>query len=313
MKKLAIPTSVTRAFHKGVFNVKKHSPEILIVAGIVGTVASGVLACRATLKVNAVLDEAKDNIDKIHKAKENGITAAGEEYFEEDSKKDLAIVYAQTGVKLAKLYAPAIILGAASITGIVTSHRILTKRNVALATAYAAANTSFKEYRNRVVERFGKELDNELRYNIKAKEVEETVVDENGNEKVVKYTAEVADPNALSLYARCFDETCRGWERDANQNRFFLHQQQAWANDKLQERGYLSLNDVYEALGFPMTAEGAVVGWVYNEENPVGDNYVDFGIFNNIHDEARRRFVNGYEKSVWLDFNVDGYLYELMQ
>lgn len=313
MKKLAIPNSVTRAFHKGVFQIKKHSPEILIVAGVVGTVASGVLACKATLKVNEVLDGAKNDIDKIHTAKEKGVTEAGKEYYEEDSQKDLALVYVQTGVKLAKLYAPAVILGAASITSIVASHRILTKRNVALATAYAAANTSFKEYRNRVVERFGKELDRELRYNIKAKEVEETVVNEDGTETVVKKTVETFDPNSMSVYARCFDETCMGWERDAEQNRIFLWQQQCWLNDKLKEKGYLTLNDAYEALGFQKTRDGVVVGWVYDEKDPVGDNFVDFGIFNDIHNEANRRFVNGYEKSVWIDFNVDGYLYDLMK
>lgn len=312
MKKLAIPNNITRAFHKGVFQIKKHSPEILIVAGVVGTVASGVLACKATLKVNEVLDDAKVDIDRIHTAKEKGVTEAGQEYHEEDHQKDLAIVYVQTGVKLAKLYAPAVILGAASITGIVASHRILTKRNVALATAYAAVDTGFKEYRNRVVERFGKELDRELRYNIKAKEVEETVVNEDGTETIVKETVEVADPNAMSIHARCFDETCRGWERDATQNLFFLRQQQAFLNDRLQERGYVTLNEMYEALGMQLTPEGAVVGWVYNENEPVGDNFVDFGIYD-LHDTQKRRFVNGYEKSIWIDPNIDGYIYDLMK
>jgi hypothetical protein len=313
MKKLAIPNSVTRTFHKGLFQIKKHSPEILIVAGVIGTVASGVLACKATLKVNDVLDDAKVDIDKIHTAKEKGVTEAGKDYYEEDAQKDLTLVYVQTGVKLVKLYAPAVLLGAASITGIVASHRILTKRNVALATAYAAVDTGFKEYRSRVVERFGKDLDRELRYNIKAKEIEETIVDEDGNETVVKQTVEVADKQGLSAYARCFDETCSGWERDAEQNRFFLHQQQCWLNDKLQEKGYVTLNEAYEALGFPKTREGVVVGWVFDKNNPDCSNHIDFGLFDDIHNSANRLFINGYEKSVWLDFNVDGYIYDLMK
>lgn len=312
MKKLAIPSNITRAFHKGVFQLKKHSPEILIVAGVVGTVASGVLACKATLKVNEVLDDTKTSVDRIHTATEKGVTEAGKLYNEEDAQKDLTLVYVQTGVKLAKLYAPAIILGAASITGIVASHRILTKRNVALAAAYTAVDTGFKEYRNRVVERFGKELDRELKYNIKAQEVEEIVTDEKGEEQIVKTTIDVVDPNSISPFARFFDETCLNWQRDANLNRFFLMRTQAYLNDKLKEKGYITLNEVYEELGFDKIPEGVITGWIYDEEHPVGDNFIDFGIFD-LHNTQKRRFVNGYEKSILLDFNVDGNIYELMQ
>ena len=111
MKKFDISNKFSRTFNKIGFQLKKHSPEILVVAGVIGTVASAVMACKATLKVNEVIDESKKDIDKIHEAIEHGCTAAGEDYTVEDSKKDLSIVYIQTGVKLAKLYAPAIALG----------------------------------------------------------------------------------------------------------------------------------------------------------------------------------------------------------
>jgi hypothetical protein len=155
MNKTDIMNQVTRTFSKVGFELKKHSPEILVVAGVVGTVASTVMACKATLKVNEVLDEPKETIEKIHTAVETGETEAGLPYNVEDSKKDLAIVYVQTGVKLAKLYAPAIGIGVLSIACILKSNNILQKRNVALAAAYTAVDKSFKEYRNRVVERFG--------------------------------------------------------------------------------------------------------------------------------------------------------------
>lgn len=299
-----LTTKATRAFHKVGFQLKKHSPEILVVTGIVGTVASAVMACKATTKVSTIMDKTKTNIDTIHECANNPELA--EEYTQEDSKKDLVIVYAQTGVELAKLYGPSVLLGAASITSILVGHNILRKRNLALAAAYKAVDTGFKRYRGRVVERLGEQMDRELQYDIKAKEVEETVVDKKGKEKTVTKTIEVANPIAAqSPYTVCFDETCSGWQRDAEANKFFLLRQQDYANEKLKARGYLFLNEVYDMIGARRTKAGQVVGWVYDESNPIGDNYIDFGIFD-IHSEAARNFVNGLEKSIWLSFNVDG-------
>ena len=279
--------------------------------GLVGTVASAVMACKATLKVNEITDEAKENIEKIHVALDKGYTEAGEEYTEEDSKKDLTITYIQTGVKLARNYAPAIVLGSLSAASIITGHNMLRKRYIATAAAYTLIDKSFKDYRGRVVERFGKELDQELRYNIKAKEVEEIEVDEKGKEKVVKKTINVIDPNDVSDYAKFFCEGCHGWSKDPEFNLMFLKRQQAWANELLKSRGHLFLNECYDLLGIDRTQAGNVVGWIYDKEHPNGDNYVDFGIYD-IDDERKRAFVNGYERSILLDFNVDGNILELM-
>jgi hypothetical protein len=225
-----------------------------------------------------------------------------DQYSPEDAKKATTIVYVQSGVKLVKLYGPAVAVGAASLACLLGSNHILRKRNVALAAAYTAVDKSFKAYRGRVVERFGKELDRELRYNIKAKEVEEIVTNENGEEEIVKSTIEVPHFDDHSMYARCFDETCLGWTRDAEYNLMFVKQIQNWANDRLETKGYVFLNEVYEMLGMQKTRAGQEVGWVKDGD---GDNYIDFGIFD-LHDKQKRRFVNGYEKSIWLDFNVDG-------
>lgn len=310
MKNLAIVNSMTRNLHKVGFKFKKHSPEILIVAGVVGTVASAVMACKATLKVNDILEETKVEIEKV-KTVVADETISEEKYSEQDAKKDLAIIYANTGIKLVKLYGPSIILGTLSITGILASNNILRKRNIALAAAYKAIDTGFKEYRNRVVERFGEELDKELRYNVKAKEIKEKVVDENGKEKTVKKTINVADPNFYSDYARCYDDGCKGWVKDSEYNLMFLRNTQSFMNEKLRAQGYLFLNDVYDALGIPRSKAGQVVGWIYDEKNPNGDNFVDFGIYD-LYKEGSRDFVNGYERTIWLDFNVDGPILDLI-
>lgn len=309
--KLQIPSNITRSFHKVGFKLKKNSPEILVVAGVIGTVTSAVMACKATLKVNEVVEDAKKDIDRIHTAVEKGETEHGLPYSVEDSKKDLTITYVQTGVKFIKLYGPAIALGTLSLAGVIQSNNILRKRNIGLAAAYAAVDKGFKDYRGRVIERFGKELDHELRHNIKAKEVEEVIVNEDGTEQVVKKTVNVADPNEISDYARFFDETCLGWERNAEYNLNTLKGVQAWANERLKTEGFLFLNEVYEALGMQKTQAGQVVGWVYDESNPDCDNFVDLGIYD-VHDMQKRRFVNGYEKSILIDPNVDGNVWKLM-
>lgn len=312
MKKTELMNNLSRTFNKVGFNLKKHSPEILVVAGVVGTVTSAVMACKATTKLNGILEDAKTDIDKIHEVSADEEFMAEHDYTEEDSKKDLAIVYTQTAIKLVKLYAPSVILGGLSIGAMLTSNNILRKRNVALAAAYTAVDKSFKEYRGRVVDRFGKELDRELRYNIKAKEVEETIVDENGKEKTVKKTVNVVDPTVYSDYAKFFDDGCTGWTKDPEFNLMYLKRQQEYANDLLQAKGHLYLNEVYDMLGIPRTKAGQVVGWIYDEKNPVGDNFVDFGIYDSALKEVNRDFVNGYERTILLDFNVDGNILDLM-
>lgn len=311
MNKTEIISNLTRTFNRTGLKIKKHSPEILLTAGTVGVVVSGVMACKATLKVNEILDESKQQINTIHSVAADPNMA--EKYTAEDSKKDLAIVYTQTAVKMIKLYGPSVGLGVVSLGCMIGSNRILSKRNVALAAAYTAVDKSFKEYRGRVIERFGKQLDKELRYNIKAKEIEEVSKDENGNEVVKKEVVDVIedDPNNYSPYSIVFDDGNEGWDPDPERTKFFLIQQQNWANERLKAKGHLFLNEVYDMLGARRTKAGAQVGWVYDEKNVVGDNYVDFGIFDTRRSKARD-FVNGYEKVIVLDFNVDGYILDLI-
>lgn len=302
--KTDIMKSVNGVTSKAVMKLKKHSPEILVVAGITGTVVSAVLACKATTKVAEILDETKGTLDTIHEGMEAG-AINGQEYTTEDGKKDTVVVYAQTGMKLAKLYGPAIILGTLSITSILASNNILRKRNVALGAAYAAIDKSFKEYRGRVIERFGEQVDTELKYGIKAKKFEEIEADpETGKEKKVKKTVMVADPNLQSDYAVYFDSKSRNYETNPDYNRMFLKAQQAFANDKLQTRGHLFLNEVLDDLDLPRTPAGQIVGWT--KDGP--DGYVNFRIV-----EVERETEDGrHEPALLLDFNVEGNIWEKM-
>lgn len=303
-KRGKIMTKVADTASKVVFKTKKASPEIMMVAGVIGIGAGIVMACKATRKIDDILDKAKEDIDIIHNIAEND--ANQEVYTEEDHDKDLMITYVQTGVKLVKLYAPAAIVTGISIYAMVKSNRILKKRNLALTAAYTALKKDFGGYRSRVVERFGETVDKELKYNIKAKQFEEKVIDEKtGKEKTVKKTVNIIDPDLPNEYARWFDDSCNGWEENSEYSMMYLRGLQKMLNDRLIARGHIFLNEVYDELGIPRTEAGQYVGWVYDPVNPLGDNHINFGIFE-AHREINRDFVNGYENVILLDFNVDG-------
>lgn len=305
MKANEVMNKVSGTFNKVGFGLKKHSPEILVAAGVVGTVASAVMACKATTKLERILDETKEQLDKIHEYSDDPDMA--EKYNVDDAKKDTVVVYAHTGVKLAKLYAPAVGLGVLSLSSILASNSILRKRNMAISAAFAVATQEFKEYRDRVVERFGKEVDHQLRYNIKAAEIEETITDDKGKEKKVKKTIEVADSNT-SGYVKYFTRSNPFWEDNPEYVEMFLRSQQNYANDKLRADKHLTLNKVYDMLGFHENKAGMVVGWIYDLDHPNGDNYVEFDV-KKVHLPNEQ---GGYEEAYAIDFNVDGNIYDKM-
>ena len=142
---------------------------------------------------------------------------------------------------------------------------------MALAAAYATVDKSFKEYRNRTIEKYGKEVDEELRYGIKTEtiNVEETD-EETGEIKTVEKEIKTAD---ISEYSKFFDQTCPNWAKNSQANQMFIRGQERYATQLLKTRGYLFLNDVYVALGIAPTKAGQVVGWIYCEKDThMGDN-----------------------------------------
>lgn len=304
--KFHLSEKTTRKLGMMGLKIKANSPEILIGFGLVGVVTATVMACKASTKFEAVIDETRTQLDDMRNyIEKNGYS---EGYTEKDHQKDTTIVYGKAAIKIAKLYAPAIALGTVSIGAILQSHRILNRRNAGLAAAYTALDKSFGDYRKRVIEKLGEEADKEFKYGFRNETFESTQTNDKGKTKTVKQDFEnVTDPSSISNYARFFDESCTGWTKDANTNLIFLKNQQAVATDKLRSRGYLFLDEVYEMLGIMVTPESRQVGWIYDETaDREGDNFVDFGIYDAVNNDTKRRFVNGYERVILLDFNVDG-------
>lgn len=301
------------AIGRGGLVLKKYSPEILTAAGVIGTIGSTVLACKATLKVEDILDEAKKKSNLIN-AVHDGEIEVDAEYTDKDYSKDLLVNRTQTAVKLIKLYGPAISLGALSITAILGGQHILRKRNVAVMAAYKLCEESFNNYRSRVKDELGEEKDRQFYYGMTEETVKDKVKSKDGKTKTVTKKVEKAPDHLYSQYARFFDEANINWDKSPEQNMYFLKMVQNQMNDKLKARGHVFLNEVYDALGFDRSEAGQLVGWVWSNDNTAmeaGDGYIDFGIFDG-NDYAKRAFVNGDERSILLDFNIDGMIYDLI-
>lgn len=290
----SIANVATSSVARQVLHFKKSSPTVLFVAGVAGVVTAAVLASRATLKLEEVLTKAQADLETAR-------TLEHEDYSDKDRQRDIALVYARTAIKLTKLYGPALAVGTVAVAALTGSHKILTRRNAALAAAYAAIDRGFREYRSRVVSEFGAGKDREFRYGLSDRDV--AVDTEEG--VVVKTVRDV--PASASIYARVFDESNPNWNREHMYNQTFIQCQQNYANDLLNSRGHVMLNDVYDMLGMSRTPAGAIVGWVKGN----GDGFIDFGVFEGDR-YSGMRFVIGAERSVILDFNVDGVVYELI-
>lgn len=295
-----VPTAVSSKFGRQLLHLQKSSPKVMFAAGAVGVVASTVLACRATLKVGDKLAEIEELREKAVVLYDEG---RNDDYPETEYNKHLLALKVKTVLDMTKLYAPAgglLILSMALLTG---SHVTLNRRNASLTAAYASVDQAFSKYRDRVVAQLGKNADDEFRYG--ATSVEETVVGDDGKKKTVQNPR--VSPEGHSQYARFFDQLNTQWQSNPEYNRAFLQCQQQFANEKLRMRGHLFLNEVYDSLGLERSQAGQVVGWVISKE---GDNFVDFGIFDDITNPRVRDFVNGVEDSILLDFNVDGVIYD---
>jgi Family of unknown function (DUF6353) len=292
-----IPNGISSAIGRKILVSQKNAPTVLFVSGVVGVIATTVVASRATLKVEAVLDETQADLEKAKRIHE----ANRPDYTSDDYKRDLVIIYTRATINVVKLYAPAILIGGLSIAALTGSHNMLSRRNAALTAAYAALDKGFREYRQRVVDELGEDEDRKFRYGSEVQIVREQTEDGPKFSQVARVAG-----RDVSVYARFFDQLCEPWSAIPEYNRLFLSCQQNYLNDMLRARGHVFLNEVYDRLGIPRTKEGSVVGWLKDGK---GDGYIDFGIFDGTN-PGLRDFVNTREGAVLLDFNVDGLIYD---
>jgi uncharacterized protein DUF6353 len=301
-----IPAAVANKFGRPLLHLQKSSPKIMFIGGAAAGLAGTVLACRATLKLSDVLENA--DMDRLKAEALHGnpeLLPENAHYDEKAYAKDLTVIKVRTLLQITKLYAPSaglLMISAALLTG---SHVTLNKRNASIGAAYAATDQAFNQYRDRVKDQLGEDVDRDMRYGTRVDK--ETVETADGKKKVVSHTR-VAEGEP-SLYAKFFDELCPDFKKNPEYNMIFLRAQQNFANEMLRARGHVFLNEIYDSLGIERTGQGAVVGWVWGKG---GDDYIDFGIFDDRENERVRDFVNGRENAILLDFNVDGEIYRLI-
>nr|DAT25298.1 MAG TPA: hypothetical protein [Caudoviricetes sp.] len=295
---------ISRLAGKGALIVSKHAPAILTGLGIAGFTATAVLTAKQTLSVGEVTWEDLNELSTVKAAED-------EEKFE---KRDIQIAKARAWGNLTKHllkhYALPLSLGATSAISLILAHRISAHRIAGLSMAYAGLEESFRNYKDRIEEGFGKEETERILAEADANALDKAKMDyynETGREFQLK-PEEFMRELGVSPYAVVFDQNAKAWEGNEDYSLMILHAQENYANDILRTRGYLLLNDVYKGLGLPPTSAGSVVGWVYDNED--GDGIVEFGnfeVFNyRDYDPVLGREVTKFV----LDFNVDGVIYD---
>lgn len=287
---------VTRILSRGAVIVGKRSPEILLTSGIVTGVVAAVMGAKATLKLEEEVDtlqEDRENVEKL-------VEAGGYDDKPKELARDKAYIYTKSFMQVAKIYAPAVGLGVLSISCILAAHGIMRKRNAALVAAYTTLDKAFREYRQRVVEVFGEDAELALERGAKVDREKES-------DDETPDTHSVTSP--INPYVRYFDEYNMNWTKNAAVNKTYLISAQNYFNDRLRATGHVFLNEVLDHLGFKHSQVGALVGWVWKGE---GDSYIDFRI-DDPASEASRAFMNEEERSIRLDFNVDGVIYDLIE
>lgn len=296
----AIKQVATSSMGMKVLQLKKNSPTLMFGAGVVGVVGTVVLASKATLQLESVLDEHENTIALAHSTR----SKYPEKYSDADLQADIVKMHIKTGLKVTKIYGPAFALGAVSIACLTGAHISLQRRNAGLMAAYVAVDKAFKEYRARVLDDVGADKDREYRYG--SEEITSEVTKKDGSTKKIKKNV-VSSDAGHSMYARFFTMENENWNPTPENNLMFLSLQQKYLNHKLNSNGHVFLNEAYDVLGLERVPEGQVVGWLKKGE---GDGYIDFGIWDDSNCDRMLDYMNGHEDMILVDFNVDGVVFE---
>lgn len=280
--------------------LKKHAPDILFGAGIVGMAGSIYLAVQAGKGHDAVALENELTMEETKKHVLH-MSSTGD-YSETQAKQDLGRAWIDTAVNWAKLYGPAIGAFGLSAASLTMGHLQNKQRTASAVAAYTLLSKGFKDYRGRVIEKLGVEADEDFRFGKPDKVAYEEIDEVTGRTKKIK----MRKHTEAGGYAVTFDEYNINWRNEAHLNQYYLKAVQSQLNDRLRTWGHLFLNEVYDALSIDRIPEGQMVGWVYDDT--VGETFVDLGLFAPMN----QAFMDGLDPSCIIDPNVQGPIYDLL-
>lgn len=195
--------------------IRKNGSTILTCIGGVGVVATSVVAVKATPKALMMLENARE---------EKG----------EDLTKFEVICAA------APAYIPAVLVGASTIACIFGASILNKRQQASLMSAYALIDNSYKEYKSKVVDLYGDEVDSRVREGI-AKDKYAGDGGTSDNDNVLFYD---------EFSGRYFESTTA----DVLKAEYEI-------NKKLTTWGGAYLNEFYELVGLPKTDFGDHLGW----------------------------------------------------
>lgn len=208
--------------------LKRNSSTILTFLGGVGVGLTAVLAAQETPKAIQMLEKAK-------------------------KKKGSDLTLAEKVVVMTPCYAPAIATGTATIVCIFSANVLNQKRQGQLTSAYAMLDNYHREYRKKLIELKGEEVDQEVRIAMARNYCDFHQIGLDTPDGKVVFYEEISGESI-----ECYEREVMDAEYHFNRN-FVL-------------RGYTSLNEFYKFLGLPETEYGDTVGWSVSD----GYAWVDF-------------------------------------
>lgn len=214
--------------------LKRHSSTILTVIGGVGVILTTIMAVKATPKA----------VEKLEQAKEE----KGEELTKTEKFKTAAPVYIPTAI-----------VGVGTLTCIFGANVLNKRQQAALVSAYTLVDSSYKQYRHKLVELYGEDTHNEIVDAIAVEKAEEVGIYATGMCQNTCLTDDKACGDPVLFY-------------DEFSNRYFestIEQvivAEYHFNRNFVLRGYAVLNELYEFLGLETTDYGNTVGWAVDSD-----------------------------------------------
>lgn len=252
---------IIQGLNKVAKGISKNSPLILTVTGVVGIGATAVLAYKSRSRVEAIIEEVEEtrkDEDRINELIDLQDRLTDEEETELTYLQENYVPVSKAVVvrDIAGAVALPVVTGVASLACVTLSWYIMNNRLLTVSGALATATAEHVYYKRKVADRFGEEVERELSTPVHKVEAEYT--DEKGKKK----TGEVNVKDTLeSLEGRWFDESMEYTADDFSYNKAFVESVAEKLGVQFMNRGSLTLNQVYDALGFPRSRAGALMGW----------------------------------------------------